>query len=230
MAKSDKAFLEGMEAHSAGIPYRSNPYHWDEGPSLSHVGVEQYNEWVNWEAGRKNHALFCKQSDWNDGWRFSRLVKIQAFRRTKTKEIRAAMEKYKSFEAKYAGLKSVVDEGVVRQPLKFFSAKSALNNLVNEIRACSEVTFLEDLYFCLLVGIDTRKMAHFLVDDDILSAYGTFTNDYDRPMRDLRGRFGEKHGVQAAWSEYVRADYTKGYNVRSLKNNVETTASYTYWA
>lgn len=229
VAKSDNAFLEGMEAHSAGMPYRGNPYYLDEGLSPSY-GLEEYDEWMNSEAGRKQGAQFVKQSDWGAGWKFSRLVKIQAFRRTKTAEIGAAMKRYKSFETKYAGLKSVVDEGVLRQPLKFFSAKSALKNLVNEIRAYSEITFLEDLYFRLRVGIDAKKTAHFIVYDDILSAYGTRSDYCEGPMRDLVGRFGEKHGVQAAWSEYVRADYTKGYDQRSVKHNLETLASYTYWA
>lgn len=71
MKESEKVFLQAMEAHEAGIPLENCPY--------------QIGSGVNW-------------LPWQDGWRFSRLTKVQSYRRNNTEKIRAALEGYRSLE------------------------------------------------------------------------------------------------------------------------------------
>ena len=189
MKESEIVFLQGMEAHEAGIPLENCPY--------------QISSGVNW-------------LPWRDGWRFSRLTKVQSYRRNNTEKIRAALEEYRSLEDAYNRQRTAIAKGVFRQPFKFLAAKNSLAELKKEISECASVRFLRDLYFRDFILRDEENKYHFLVEDDILSAYDTSQNYYEGPMRALLDRYGDRHGVQSAWSEYIRTQYTSGFDRYSL--------------
>lgn len=189
MEESERVFLQGMEAHEAGIPFENCPHQ---------ISVS----WVNWQ----------------NGWRFSRLTKVQSYRRNNTEKIRSALEEYRSFEEPYSRMQAAIVKGVFRQPLKHIAAKKNLAELEKKLSECASVRLLRDLYFRDYIWRDEDNTYHFLVKDDILAAYYTRLNDYEGPMRKLRELYGDRHGVQSAWSEYVRTctEYTAGFDRSSL--------------
>lgn len=184
----EQYFLQGISSARAGLAEETCPYEYVSDTSDARI------------------AEICAPVDWRQGWKFGKFVTVQRARVDKSQEIQKAIRELVRFERAHCEQCEIINRGPMRSGLKHFSTQRESSKLAAQIRASKEFRLLKDLYFELYLpwradeGPYTFKVFYRILD--IFSTGG----DKEKTLRDLVVRYGERHGVQAAWHEYVHAE------------------------
>lgn len=182
---SEKYFLQGFSSAQGGLSADSCPYAYV--PSGQGASIEE----------------ICAPVNWNNGWKFGRFVAVQRLRNEKSDELHAAIRSLFQHEAELSELLSTVNQGPWKAGLRYFTARNRSDRIAREIRQSKEFRLLHDLQIELYMPWRPSESPYcFKLFDRQLAVFGSRCDE--RPLRQLLERYGDRHGVGAAWREYVR--------------------------
>ena len=178
-------FLEGLSSARAGLAEETCPYEYVAENSVT--------------SGSQIRA----PSNWRLGWKYGRYIAIQRARKEKTVEILNALRDLFRHEDTHCKQCEILNRGLLKAGLKFIAAQRESAKLAAQIRTSKSFRLLKDLYIDLYLPWRPEEYPYkFKVFDRQLNIFG----DEERTFRRLVQIYGERHGVQAAWYEYVRTD------------------------
>lgn len=187
----EEHFLQGLSSARAGLAEETCPYHYVT--DNASTDVNQISAPVNWR----------------QGWQLGRFVAIQRARKEKEQELQSALGKLFSYEAAHCDQCEVLNLGFAKSGLKYLLARKESTKLAEQIKQSKEFRLLRDLYIELYVPCRPNEHPYtFKIYDQLLGVFGNAANK-ERTLRQLVERYGERHGVQAAWHEYVQAESTE---------------------
>lgn len=183
---SEKHFLQGFSSAQGGLAAETCPY--------EYVPVDQ----------EANIERVTAPANWKQGWQFGRFVAIQRLRREKSEEIRNAIQAIFLHEAAYSEMQRTVNQGLLKAGLRYFTARRGSNQLARQIQQSKEFRLLQDLHIELYLPWRPSEQPYFKLFDRQLQVFG-FRSE-EETLRQLLARYGDRHGVRAAWHEYVHAE------------------------
>ena len=184
----EEHFLQGLSSARAGLAEETCPY-----------------DYVTDNAST-DFSQISAPANWRQGWQLGRLVAIQRARKEKEQELRSALGKLFSYEAAHCDQCEVLNRGFVKSGLKYLVARKESTKLAEQIKQSKEFRLLKDLYIELYLPWRPDEQPYaFKIYDHLLGVFGNAA-DKERTLRQLVKRYGERHGVQAAWHEYVQAE------------------------
>jgi hypothetical protein len=186
-AEAERHFLEGKSAAEAALELDTCPYR-----DAREGDIPEREELI-------------ARLNWTTGWRFARYVALQRGRASKRNEIVAALAELVQLEAPYAELLAILRRGPWPHPIRFYRASRSIKTLAHGAWTSQSVRLLSGL------GITTylpyyRERAYPTIAffDRQLSVISN--NNAEDEMRKLVERYGDAHGIKAAWSAYCHAE------------------------
>lgn len=183
---SERHFLEGLGAARGGLGHDRCPY--------------QY------PAEEVSLATSTAPLNWSEGWQFGRFTMMQTLRRERILELQPALRHLGQFQSEFSEACRVSNQGLFQSGLKSIQASRRLNEIAASVKASREFKLLHDLrYEFYLPWHATEAPYEFRLFDRQLAVFG-YGGNSEETLRSLLQRYGEQHGVRAAWEEYVRAE------------------------
>lgn len=185
---AERHFLEGLDAARGGLGSDSCPY------QLIDANVNASTE------------VRTAPVNWMIGWQFGRFTMMQSLRKARVSELKSAVQHLMQFQREYTETSRVSKQGLIRSRLKSICANRRSNEIVKNIRASREFKLLEDLHYeFYFPWRESEDPYEFRLVDRQLAVFG-YDGNSEKTLRQLLSRYGDRHGVRAAWEEYVRSD------------------------
>jgi hypothetical protein len=184
---SEKYFLQGLSSAQGGLSAETCPYAYV--PSDQDASVEE----------------ICAPVNWSEGWQFGRFVAIERLRKEKSDEVRTAIRAIFQHEIAWSEMLCTVNRGLLKAGLNYFTARRISSRLARQIRQSKEFRLLHDLRIELYLPCRPDEHPYrFKLFDRQLEVFGFRTEE--KKLRQLLERYGDRHGIGAAWREYVHAE------------------------
>lgn len=176
-------FLEGLSSAGAGLAEEACPYEYVTGSSVT------------------SDAQICAPLNWRNGWKYGKFLAVQRARIEKSVELRRALQDLFRHEDSHRKQCEILNRGILKGGLKYLSARRESAALATEIYESKQFRLLKALYIELYLPWRPEEYPYsFNVFDQLLKIFG----DEERTLRQLVKQYGEKHGIQAAWYDYVQ--------------------------
>jgi hypothetical protein len=179
--KSEEWFVQGFCAAQGGLAENICPYDLNESDGSA-------------------------QLNWSDGWCFGRFVAVQKMRKDMIEQIKKAIRTIFAYQGEYADSCRIANTGLRKTGLKYFSEEKRSHAIACQIKQSKEFILLKELYIEVYLPCRPSEEPYtFMVFDRLMKVFGN-NPDIERRMRKIVERYGERHGVKQAWSEYVYAE------------------------
>ncbi|MDH4426401.1 MAG: hypothetical protein QE495_08115 [Acidovorax sp.] len=189
----EQYFLEGLSSARAGLAFETCPYDYVMDDSVT------------------NAAQICAPVNWGDGWKFGKFLSVQRARAEKSAELHRALEELFRHEEDHRRQCEILNRGLIKGGLKYLSTQRESTALSTQIRNSKQFRLLTDLYIDLYLPWRPDEQPYdFRVFDQLLKIFG----DEEKTLRRIVKQYGEKHGVQAAWRDYVQTYPSELINFR----------------
>lgn len=180
---SEEYFIQGLRAARDGLHQERCPY------KLS-------------ESGGDTESL--ARVNWLYGWRFGRFTMTQALRRDNRDKVELAVRTIYKYQSDYQSACHLANQGLMRSRLKCARAKRDAHRIVAFILATPENKLLKDLQYELYFPSRPSEAPYkFRLFDRQLAVFGHKCNE--DTLRRLLECYADRHGVKAAWHEYINA-------------------------
>lgn len=180
---SEDHFVQGLHAARGGLDQECCPYR------LPESGTD---------------AESLARVNWRYGWQFGRFTTTQALRRDSRDKVELAVQEIYKYQPDYQSACHLANQGLIRSRLKCTRAKRDTHRIAAFILATPENKLLEDLQYELYFPSRPSEAPYmFRLFDRQLAVFG-YKCDEDTLRRLLRW-YGDRHGVKAAWHEYIHA-------------------------
>lgn len=144
------------------------------------------------------------RTHWSYGWQFGRFTMMQGRRRDDRDKVELAVKELQKFQLDYQRACDLANQGLIRSRLKCLRAKRDVDRIAASILATPEGKLLKDLQYELYFPFRPSEAPYkFRLFDRQLAVFGSKCDDHT--LRRLLGWLGDRHGVKAAWHEYVHA-------------------------
>lgn len=185
---AEQHFIQGLVAARGGLGPDSCPYAHADDPSV------------------KATASITAPVNWMDGWRFGRFTMTQALRRDRSSELQTAVARLFQFQDEYSEACRVSSKGLVASGLKSLRASRRAEEIAVQIKECWEYKLLHDLCYEFYLPWRQSEVPYaFRIYDHQLDVFG-YGGGSEQTLRALLSRYGDRHGVRAAWEEYIRSE------------------------
>lgn len=184
----EQHFLQGVSSAKAGLAEETCPYEYVADNSETSI------------------TEICAPVNWRQGWQYGKFVAIQRARVEKAQEIQNSIAELFRFEGPHCEQCEILNRGLMKSGLKYFSTQKESSKLADQIQMSKEFRLLKDLYIELYLPWRPEENPYkFKIFDRLLDIFGS-GGDKERTLRDLVKRYGERHGVRAAWCKYVHTE------------------------
>src|SRR5690554_1910496 len=180
---SEDYFVAGLHAALGGLDQERCPY-------------------MPYESASSAECL--ARLNWCYGWQFGRFTMSLSLRRESRDKVQLAVQRIHKYQKAYQSACDLANQGLIQSRLKCVRAKREAHRIAAFLLKSQENKMLEDLQYELYIPMRASEAPYkFKLFDRQLAVFGN--NCDEGTLRRLLQWYGDRHGVKAAWHEYVHA-------------------------